>query len=140
MTPFGRESRESTGGGPSGLARDGTPLFVPRDTPFDEDDEDVEAHEEYTTALREGRLRLPSVTRPAGTPAPDGSESGRRSVRRSVVDDDDEDDLPESLGAISERLVRSSEMEERITRVQGGWEEREEGEESAVMGREEPGD
>ena len=107
---------------------------------LDEDDEDVEAHEEYTLALREGRLRLPSVTRPAGTPARETPETGRRSVRRSVVDEDDEDDLPESLGAISERLVRSSEMEERITRVQGGWEEREEGEESAVMGREEPGD
>ena len=57
------------------------------------------------------------------------------------MDEDDElEDIPESLEAMSERLVRSSEIEEGITRVQGGWEEREEGEESAVMGKEEPGD
>ena len=128
----------------SGLNRDGTPLFIPRDTPFDEDDEDMEAHEEYTLALREGRLRLPSVSRPAGTPAPESPTFSRRGVRRSVYDgrddEEDEDDVPDSLGVMSQRLVRSSEMEERIVRVQGGWEERLEGEESAVMGREEPGD
>jgi len=41
---------------------------------------------------------------------------------------------------MSERLVRSSEIEEGIVRVMGGWEERADGEESAVMGKEEPGD
>ncbi|ORX36089.1 hypothetical protein BD324DRAFT_630107 [Kockovaella imperatae] len=139
VTPFaGRETRESTGRGI--MDRSATPLFIRADTDFDEEDE--EAHEEYTAALKEGRLRLPSVSRPAGTPAPDGLDngSGRRSVRRSLDIDDDEDDVPESLDAMSQRLVRSSEIEERFTRVQGGWEEREEGEESAVMGREEPGD
>lgn len=39
---------------------------------------------------------------------------------------------------IGQRLVRSSEIEEGVMRVQGGWEERAEGEESAVMGREGP--
>lgn len=39
---------------------------------------------------------------------------------------------------IGERLVRSSEIEEGVNRVQGGWEERTDDEESAVMGREQP--
>jgi hypothetical protein len=39
---------------------------------------------------------------------------------------------------IGERLVRSSQMEEGVNRIQGGWEERADGEESAVMGREDP--
>jgi len=102
-----------------------TPLFMPRDTPFGEDDEDEEAHEEYTTALREGRARLPSVS---------GRDGGN--------EDEDEgmDDVPDSIMEMSERLVRSSEIEEGIVRVLGGWEERADGEESAVMGKEEPGD
>jgi hypothetical protein len=116
-----------------------------RDTPFGDEDEDEEAHEEYTSALREGRLRLPSVSRPAGTPGldeDDGSRRGKRRSRSRVVVDEDEslDDIPETLEAMSGRLVRSSEIEEGVVRVQGGWEERAEGEESAVMGREEPGD
>lgn len=63
-------------------------------------------------------------------------------MRRSVDDDDDEDmdDMPDSIMEIGQRLVRSSQIEESVVRVQGGWEERGEGEESAVMGREEPGD
>jgi hypothetical protein len=101
-----------------------TPLFIPRDTPFDEDEEDDDAHEQYTAALREGRLRLPSV-------AP------------RMADEDEEDnplDEPEGMMAIGERLVRASEIEEAVVRTHGGWEERGEGEDSAVFGREEPGD
>jgi hypothetical protein len=48
--------------------------------------------------------------------------------------------MPDSIMEIGQRLVRSSQIEESVVRVQGGWEERGEGEESAVMGREEPGD
>lgn len=145
MTPGYNEEGSGTGAGGRGR----TPLFIPRDTPFGEDDEDEETHEEYTNALREGRLRLPSVSRPAGTPEPEewGRKKGKRSARRamsarSMIDEDDEDldDIPESLEAMSGRLVRISEIEESVVRVQGGWEEKGEGEESAVMGREEQGD
>lgn len=141
QTPGSSGSRGS--GGRAG--RGPTPLFMSRDTPFGDEDEDEEAHEEYTSALREGRLRLPSVSRPAGTPGldeDDGSRRGKRRSRSRVVVDEDEslDDIPETLEAMSGRLVRSSEIEEGVVRVQGGWEERAEGEESAVMGREEPGD
>ncbi|WWC58488.1 uncharacterized protein I303_101031 [Kwoniella dejecticola CBS 10117] len=133
VTPFGRE--DSSTPGPSGSASrrrmSQTPLFMPRDTPFDEDEEDEEAHEAYEEALREGRMRLPSVNRPAG------DESG---LTRMRDDDDDLDDIPESIMDIGERLVRNSQIEEGVVRVQGGWEERAEGEESAVMGKEEPGD
>ncbi|WWC99801.1 hypothetical protein V866_006709 [Kwoniella sp. B9012] len=133
VTPFGRE--DSSTPGPSGSAgrrrSSQTPLFMPRDTPFDEDEEDEEAHEAYEEALREGRLRLPSVNRPAG------DQSG---LTRMNDDDDDLDDVPESIMDIGERLVRNSQIEEGVIRVQGGWEERAEGEESAVMGKEEPGD
>ncbi|WVQ62078.1 uncharacterized protein L199_000213 [Kwoniella botswanensis] len=133
VTPFGRE--DSSTPGPSGSAgrrrSSQTPLFMPRDTPFDEDEEDEEAHEAYEEALREGRLRLPSVNRPAG------DQSG---LTRMNDDDDDLDDVPESIVDIGERLVRNSQIEEGVIRVQGGWEERAEGEESAVMGKEEPGD
>lgn len=55
--------------------------------------------------------------------------------------DDDEgnvDDIPDGMMRIGERLVRSSQMEEGVNRIQGGWEERADGEESAVMGREDP--
>jgi hypothetical protein len=115
------------------------------ETPFGDDEEDEEAHEAYTEALREGRLRLPSITRPDGTPAPGEDDSGRRSVRQrtSYFDNEDEDegnvdDVPDGMMRIGERLVRSSEIEEGVNRVQGGWEERADGEESAVMGREDP--
>ncbi|WWC86368.1 uncharacterized protein L201_001244 [Kwoniella dendrophila CBS 6074] len=132
VTPFGRE--DSSTPGPSGSAgrrrMSQTPLFMPRDTPFDEDEEDEEAHEAYEEALREGRMRLPSVNRPAG---------GENGLTR-MDDDDDLDDVPESIMDIGERLVRNSQIEEGVIRVQGGWEERAEGEESAVMGKEEPGD
>ncbi|WRT64256.1 uncharacterized protein IL334_001187 [Kwoniella shivajii] len=133
VTPFGRE--DSSTPGPSGSAgrrrMSQTPLFMPRDTPFDEDEEDEEAHEAYEEALREGRLGLPSVNRPAG-------ES--QGLTRMGEDEDDIDDVPESIMDIGERLVRNSQIEEGVIRVQGGWEERAEGEESAVMGKEEPGD
>lgn len=120
---------------------------MPRDTPFGEDDEDEEAHEEYTTALREGRLRLPSVSRPAGADLDDLGKKGKGRKRKArewslaeQEEEEDGDDIPETMEAMSERLVRSSEIEEGIVRIQAGWEERAEGEESAVMGREEPGD
>ena len=103
-----------------------TPLFMPRDTPFGEDDEDEEAHEAFTEAVKSGRARLPSVA------LRDGEERD--------VEEGDEDDVPESILDMSQRLVRSSVIEEGIVRVQGGWEERAEGEESAVMGKEESGD
>jgi len=131
VVPFiggnGRENSATPGpNGGSGRRRreSQTPLFIPRDTPFGEDDEDEEAHEEYTAALREGRARLPSVGR----------------ARGDQDEDDGMDDIPDSIMDMSERLVRSSEIEEGIVRVMGGWEERAEGEESAVMGKEEPGD
>jgi hypothetical protein len=149
-TPF-RDASATPGPGGEGArgGRYATPLFMPNDTPFGEDDEDEEAHEEYTAALREGRLRLPSVSRPAGPELDErGSKKGKGKGKRKFnwrdqIDEDDEDDLddvPETLEAMSERLVASSEIEEGIIRVQGGWEERAEGEESAVMGKEEPGD
>ncbi|WWD17775.1 hypothetical protein CI109_102216 [Kwoniella shandongensis] len=132
VTPFGREESSTPGPHSSGGRRrmSQTPLFMPRDTPFEEDEEDEEAHEAYEEALREGRLRLPSVSRPAGG---DGSERGDD-------DDLDLDDVPESIMDIGERLVRNSQIEQGVVRVQGGWEERIDGEESAVMGKEEPGD
>jgi len=121
-TPFGSET---------GTGRTGTPLFIPSNTPFGDDEEDEEAHEAYTEALREGRLRLPSVSNP------DGEEE--RGVRRRYDDDEfNVDDVPDGMMRIGERLVRSSEIEEGVNRVQGGWEERADGEESAVMGREDP--
>ncbi|ORY33710.1 hypothetical protein BCR39DRAFT_518730 [Naematelia encephala] len=145
-TPFGREDSSTPGpGGTSGSRRrraSQTPLFI-RDLTVDDDEEDEEQHQLYTQALREGRLRLPSVSRPAGIDMGETTSQGRRSVRRGIGlddDDEDEDDMPETLEAMSQRLVRSSEIEEGVTRVQGGWEERAAGEESAVMGREEPGD
>lgn len=140
-TPFSEAGESGTGSGSRG--RYATPLFMPRDTPFGEDDEDEEAHEEYTTALREGRLRLPSVSRPAGPELDDGKKKGKKRKARAWAlddDDDDDDDVPETMEAMSERLVASSQIEEGIVRIQAGWEERAEGEESAVMGREEPGD
>jgi hypothetical protein len=151
-TPSARGTSEIT---PSpdfgGDGREETPLFLREgsatptlgfgDTPFGQEDEDEEAHTAYLTALREGRWRLPSVSGDKGHRG-----EGRRSVRKDVLDDDEDegeeegDDVPESLEAMSGRLVASSRIEEGILRVQGGWEERGEGEESAVMGREEPGD
>jgi hypothetical protein len=124
-------------------------LFIPYNSlPGDwDDEEDEEAHEAYTEALSRGRLRLPSVSRPSGTPAPgsnedqEADEERSRSVtgRRYYVDDGDNmHDLPDGMMRIGERLVRSSEIEAGVNRVQGGWEERAEGEESAVMGREDP--
>lgn len=118
---FGRSS-VTPGPSASGSSRQ-TPLFIPRDTPFGDDEEDEDEHEAYAEALREGRFRLPSVAQ---------------------RDDDDEDDNPmdepEGMMAIGERLVRASEIEEGVVRTAGGWQERAEGEESAVFGREEPGD
>ncbi|TXT09037.1 hypothetical protein VHUM_02511 [Vanrija humicola] len=117
-----RDFSVTPGPGASGASR--APLFIPRDTPFDEDEEDEDEHEAYAAALREGRLRLPSV------------------MEREDYDDDEEnpDDMPETMLAIGERLVRASEIEENVIRSVGGWEERGEGEESAVLGREEPGE
>ena len=123
-TPFGSEG-----------GRRGTPLFIPSNTPFGDDEEDEEAHEAYTEALREGRFRLPSVSNP------DGEGEEERGVRRRRYSEDEDgnvDDIPDGMMRIGERLVRSSEIEEGVNRVQGGWEERADGEESAVMGREDP--
>ena len=53
-------------------------------------------------------------------------------------DGDNVDDIPDGMMSIGQRLVRSSEIEAGVNRVQGGWEERVEGEESAVLGREDP--
>lgn len=145
VTPFRAESTTpGPGGEGSGRGRYATPLFMPGDTPFGEDDEDEEAHEEYTAALREGRLRLPSVSRPAG-PELDAisKKSKKRRREMSLLEDDEDeelDDIPDTLQAISQRLVHSSEIEEGVIRVQGGWEERADGEQSAVLGSEEPGD
>lgn len=138
-TPFGRYDSSTPFGSETG-GRKGTPLFIPSNTPFGDDEEDEEAHEAYTEALREGRLRLPSVSRPDGTPAPDEEERGVRRRRYSEVDDDEGnvDDIPDGMMRIGERLVRSSQMEDGVNRIQGGWEERADGEESAVMGREDP--
>ncbi|KAK4685494.1 hypothetical protein P7C73_g4657, partial [Tremellales sp. Uapishka_1] len=114
-----REDSATPGPGASSRTRrrmSETPLFLPAD------EEDEEAHEEYEEALREGRRRLPSVM---------------------VGEEDDvemDDDEPDGMRKIGERLVRSSQLEEGVVRVSAGWEEREEGEESAVMGREEPGE
>ena len=118
---------------------------MPGDTAFGEDDEDEDEHEAYMAALREGRLRLPSVSRPAGPELDPPEQSGRKGKRSRTASrapdyEDDVRDFPEGLEVLSERLVRSSEIEESVVRVQGGWEERADGEESAVMGREEPGD
>jgi hypothetical protein len=138
--------------GDDGGGRSSTPLFLREssatptigfgDTPFGQEDEDEEAHSAYLTALREGRWRLPSVS---GFSREKSEE--RRSVRRDVLDYDDDgegegdgDDVPDSLEVMSGRLVRSSQIEEGILRVQGGWEEMVEGEESAVLGKEEPGE
>lgn len=151
VTPFASSSSSSStpfGSDPRGRSSR-TPLFIPAGTPFGDgdDEEDEEAHEAYTEALREGRLRLPSVTRPSGTPAPGEEEGGdgERSVRRRRYDDrtldgdgDNVDDIPDGMMRIGERLVRSSQIEAGVNRVQGGWEERVDGEESAVLGREDP--
>jgi hypothetical protein len=105
------------------LRRGGTPLFIPRDTPFGDDEEDEDEHEAYAEALRAGRYRLPSV-------AP----------REEEEEEENPFDEPEGMMAIGERLVRASQIEEGVVRSHGGWEERGEGEDSAVFGREEPGD
>ncbi|WVQ85095.1 hypothetical protein IAT38_007259 [Cryptococcus sp. DSM 104549] len=128
-TPYAESS--TPGPGARGQ-RTQTPLFFARDTPFDGDEEDEEAHEAYEEALRVGRLRLPSVR-------PGGGEGGENDGR-GQYDWEAEEDVPESVVEIGERLVRNSEIEKGVVRVQGGWEERGEGEESAVMGREEPGE
>ncbi|OXG37661.1 hypothetical protein C359_05038 [Cryptococcus neoformans Bt120] len=137
-TPFREESSTPgfSGSGSMGSRRrmSQTPLFMPRDTPFDEDEEE---HEIYLSALAEGRQRLPSVFHPAG----EGGGRGRgRGRGREEEEEEEEEDIPESVIDIGERLVRNSEIEQGVVRVQGGWEERGDGEESAVMGREEPGD
>ncbi|OXC67961.1 hypothetical protein AYX13_03414 [Cryptococcus neoformans] len=138
-TPFREESSTPgfSGSGSMGSRRrmSQTPLFMPRDTPFDEDEEDEEEHEIYLSALAEGRQRLPSVFHPAG----EGGGRGR-GRGRGREEEEEEEDIPESVVDIGERLVRNSEIEQGVVRVQGGWEERGDGEESAVMGREEPGD
>lgn len=104
------------------------------------DDEDLEAHLAYTQSLREGRVRLPSVGRPAGSEE-SMSKGDRRSVRRRIEEEEDEgDDEPEGMERLGQRLVRSSEIEEGVMRVSGGWEERQAGEGSEVLGLEEPGD
>lgn len=139
-TPFREESSTPglSGSGGMGSRRrlSQTPLFMPRDTPFDDDEEDEEEHEMYLSALAEGRERLPSVSHPAG----EGRERGRRRGRGRKEEEEEEEDVPESVVDIGERLVRNSEIEQGVVRVQGGWEERGDGEESAVMGRDEPGD
>lgn len=136
-TPFREESSTPGLSGSGGMGNrrrmSQTPLFMPRDTPFDEDEEDEEEHEMYLSALAEGRERLPSVFHPAG----EGRGRGRG---RGREEEEEEEDVPESVVDIGERLVRNSEIEEGVVRVQGGWEERGDGEESAVMGREELGD
>ncbi|KIR35470.1 hypothetical protein I352_01745 [Cryptococcus deuterogattii MMRL2647] len=136
-TPFREESSTPGLSGFGGMGNrrrmSQTPLFMPRDTPFDEDEEDEEEHEMYLSALAEGRERLPSVFHPAG----EGRGRGRG---RGREEEEEEEDVPESVVDIGERLVRNSEIEEGVVRVQGGWEERGDGEESAVMGREELGD
>lgn len=100
-----------------------TPLFMPRDTPFDNDEEDEDEHEAYAEALREGRFRLPSVV-----------------PRAPGEDEDNPFDEPEGMMAMGERLVHSSQIEESVIRNAAGWEEMGEGESSEVLGRQEPGD
>lgn len=107
-----------------------------RDTPFGDDEEDEEEHEAYEAALREGRLRLPSVTRPAS----EELQKRKKRHRDLAEEEEDDEDIPDSMRRIGERLVRSSEIEEGVLRIQAGWEERLAGEESAVLGKEEPGD
>lgn len=104
------------------------------------DEEDEEAHERYTAALREGRVRLPSVSRPAG--GADMGKSERRNLKRRIDEEEDEfmDDEPEGMEKLGERLVHASQMEESVVRVTGGWEERAVGESSEVLGREEAGE
>ena len=132
-TPL-RESSATPGFGSGRVAsRSATPLFLPSDTPFDQDEEDELAHQSYLDALRDGRVRLPSVSRPAGTEL---GKTERRSVKRQIELDEDEDE-PEGMESLSGRLVRNSEMEERVVRVHGGWEERDADEVRAVMGPDE---
>lgn len=131
-TPLREASGTPGFGGSSAAARSATPLFLPGDTPFDQDEEDELAHQSYLDALRDGRVRLPSVSRPAGT---DLNKVQRRSIRRDLEQEDD--DEPEGMQSLGERLVRNSEMEERVIRVHGGWEERDADEISAVMGPDE---
>ncbi|CAK9781224.1 hypothetical protein CC85DRAFT_289063 [Cutaneotrichosporon oleaginosum] len=107
----------------SGQGRTRTPLFMPRDTPFDNDEEDEEEHEAFAEALRDGRFRLPSV-------AP----------REQDDEDDNPFDEPEGMMALGERLVHASQIEEGVYRNAAGWEEMGEGEESDVLGRQEPGE
>ncbi|OCF38602.1 hypothetical protein I317_07630 [Kwoniella heveanensis CBS 569] len=146
VTPFGDNDDGSTPAPGSGSSSSGrrrmsqTPLFMPRDTPFEDDEEDEEAHEAYEEALRQGRASLPSISRPAGSVPPGGSKKKRANTYEDEYEDEDLDDVPESIMDIGDRLVRNSQIEEGVVRVQGGWEERGEGEESAVMGKEEPGD
>jgi hypothetical protein len=73
-------------------------------TPF-YDEEDEDAHEAYESALREGRMRLPSVG------------------LGEVEDEDDDEDVPEGMESLGKRLVRSSQIEEGVVRVKGGWED-----------------
>ncbi|WVQ97366.1 hypothetical protein IAU59_004478 [Kwoniella sp. CBS 9459] len=161
VTPFGGGggglddddgSTPAPGSSDSGRRRmSQTPLFMPRDTPFEDDEEDEEAHEAYEQALRRGRASLPSIVRPAGSESLANDRGAKGKKRRANTSDDDYnydydeddldfDDVPESIMDIGDRLVRNSQIEEGVVRVQGGWEERAEGEESAVMGKEEPGD
>lgn len=152
MTASATPLREaSSTPGPYGLGgawsgRDGsrgpTPLFIPSDTPFDQDEEDEIAHQAMLEAVRNGRMRLPSVSRPAG--AEEGmNKTAKRSLKRRIEQEEEEEgeeDEPEGVERLGERLSRNSEVEDRVVRVYGGWEERGEGEESAVMGREMPGE
>lgn len=117
----GRGWSATPGPGASGGGRSATPLFYPADTPYDLDEEDEEAHEEYTQALREGRLRLPSV-------AP----------REDEDEDENPDDVPDGIEKMGERMMLTSIIEEGVVRNYGGWEERAEGEDSDVLGRQEP--
>ncbi|BEJ16117.1 hypothetical protein CspHIS471_0507220 [Cutaneotrichosporon sp. HIS471] len=110
-TPFGAGGRTR-----------GTPLFMPRDTPFDNDEEDEEEHEAFAEALRDGRFRLPSV-------AP----------RTQDEEDENPFDEPEGMMALGERLVHASQIEESVIRNAAGWEEMGEGETSDVLGPQEPG-
>ncbi len=110
-TPFGAGGRTRT------------PLFMPRDTPFDNDEEDEEEHEAFAEALRDGRFRLPSV-------AP----------RAQDDEDDNPFDEPEGMMALGERLIHASQIEEGVYRNAAGWEEMGEGEASDVLGPQEPGD
>ncbi|EIW72486.1 hypothetical protein TREMEDRAFT_25871 [Tremella mesenterica DSM 1558] len=136
-TPFGNEQIYENVQG-----RDGrTPLFISRDTPFEDDEEDEEEHEAYEVALREGRMRLPSVNRPAGSEPGKGKGKGKKRLyERYDEEEEEEEDIPDGMERIGDRLMRNSMIEQDVLRVQGGWEEMLEGEESAVLGKEEPGD